>query len=158
MRHNYQPQETPYTCGPASLKNCMLHYKVDVTESEVRKLCGTKKNEGTNEYQLEQAAISLGFKVRFIESKSPNVFKRKLSKGFSEGKVYIVSTEDHNHWISAVEYYNRKIKIVDSDYKKYVHKSILQYITFKQLLETSYCYNKFQKIKTCFALELEIDG
>lgn len=156
MRHNYKKQEKTYSCGPAAIRNCLIHFNIFVTERAIRKQCNVTDTSGTNEDQLIQGCEYYGFNVTEIETRSIDVFKRKISKGLKQGKVYIASTEHHNHWVCILDYKNRKVKIVDSDYRKYVDKSIVQYITFKQLLETAHSYNKFDGIKTCYALELEL--
>lgn len=153
-KHIYKTQESDYTCGPVSIRNCLLHSGVKVSEYSIRKVCGTKKYEVANERQLKKACKHFGFNVREIEVKSTEYFRRILKIGFKQGKVYIVSTEAYNHWIPVLSYQCGKLKIVDTDYKKYVKKSIVQEITFKQLIETVYSYNKFDRQKSCYALEL----
>ena len=154
MRHNYKPQERDYSCGPAALRNCLIHFGYSITEKTIRKVCEANK-EGTDEEGMYNGCFHFGFDPIELYSISPEVFKRKIIKGLKQGKVYIVSVEDGNHWISALEYKGRKIKIVDSDYRRF-GKSIVQYLTSNQLINTSFCYDKFNKKKTFYAIELTL--
>lgn len=154
MRHNYKPQEREYSCGPAALRNCLIHFGKDITEKTVRMACETKK-DGTDEDELIAGCEHFGFETKEIVSVSPNVFKRRLLKGLKNGKVFIVSSADHNHWIPVLEYKNRKLKVVDSDYQK-EKKSIVQYITTKQMVDMTFCYDKFTNKKQFYALELSL--
>lgn len=153
MRHSYKPQEKSYTCGPAAIRNCLIHFGVELTEETIRKVCDTRK-DGTDETSIIEACEYYGFETKEIESKSTDVFRRKISKGLKAGKVYIASTDSHCHWISVLEYKNRKLKIIDSDFRE-EGKSILQYITFKEFVEMAFGYDKFDKTKTCYAIELK---
>ncbi len=155
MNHNFKAQEKDYSCGATALRNCLIHFTgQDVSEKTIRKYCNTKQ-DGTDEDDLSDGAELFGFDVRQIKTKSINIFKRKIIKGLKNGKVFIISTEAHNHWIAVVEYSKRKVKIVDSDYQKYTDKSIVQYITMKELADTTFGYDKFDKEKYYYFLELD---
>lgn len=56
-------------CGPASLKIILSYYGIEKSEKELAGLCETKKNLGTNDRGIKNAAESLGFKVK-IKNKS----------------------------------------------------------------------------------------
>lgn len=58
-------QETLHAnmCGPATLKMVLDYYGVNKTEAKIAKLCGTRKDLGTNDKGIKEAAESLGFKV-----------------------------------------------------------------------------------------------
>jgi predicted double-glycine peptidase len=57
-------------CGPASLKILLSYYGVDKSERELAKLCGTKKDLGTDDWGIKKAAESLGFKVKIKNNSS----------------------------------------------------------------------------------------
>lgn len=57
-------------CGPASLKILLSYYKVEKSEKELAKLCGTKKDLGTDDQGIKMAAESLGFKVKIKNNSS----------------------------------------------------------------------------------------
>jgi predicted double-glycine peptidase len=65
-------QETLYAsmCGPAALKIVLDYYGVNKTEQELAKLCGVKKNLGTDDQSLKKAAESLGFKAEIHNNSS----------------------------------------------------------------------------------------
>ncbi len=72
-------QKTPWTCGPAALRFILSHYNINITESELAKLSGTKKGVGTTLLNLKQSAESLGVKTkgqhwnwaRLLQEKNP---------------------------------------------------------------------------------------
>lgn len=146
----YFPQETNYSCGASALRNCLSHFGIVLTERYLRSKCNTNK-EGTEPEDLYSACENY-FNVREIFSISPNVFQRRISKGLKQGKVFIVSTDSHWHWISVLEYYKRKVLIIDSDYDK----GLKHWITMKQLIELSFGYEKNEDKKSFYALELEM--
>lgn len=51
-------QETLYAgmCGPASLKIALDYYGVQKSEKELAKLCGVKKDLGTDDKNIKKAA------------------------------------------------------------------------------------------------------
>lgn len=51
-------------CGPASLKIVLDYYGIDKEEKDLAKLCGTKKDLGTDDQGIKKAAERLGFKVK----------------------------------------------------------------------------------------------
>lgn len=57
-------------CGPASLKILLSYYGVDKDEKELARLCGTKKDLGTDDQGIKKAAESLGFKVKIKNNSS----------------------------------------------------------------------------------------
>lgn len=88
-------------CGPASLKIVLDYYGAEKTEKELAKLCGAKKDLGTDERRIKRAAESLGFRVqikndsnfkdieKWLDKKVPvivNWFTRG-SQGYSESDV-----------------------------------------------------------------------
>src|SRR3990167_6340765 len=54
-------------CGPASLKIVLAYYGVHKSEKELARLCQHSKKLGVTNEQMEQAARSLGFRVRSEE-------------------------------------------------------------------------------------------
>ena len=145
----YFPQEKGFSCGASALRNCLSHFGITLTEAYLRKVCNTNKDDGTSFDDLYEASQNY-FDVNEIVSISPNVFQRRITKGLKNGKVYIISVDNHQHWISCVEYYNRKVKIIDSDWEK----GVVHWITMRQLVEMSFCYDKNSDRKEFLALEL----
>jgi len=57
-------QQTPWTCGPAALRFVLAHYGIEITETRLAELSGTKINVGTTLLGLKQSAESLGVKTK----------------------------------------------------------------------------------------------
>jgi predicted double-glycine peptidase len=59
-------QETLFRsyCGPAALKILLSYYGVEKSEKELAKLCGTRKELGTDGQGIKRVAESLGLKVK----------------------------------------------------------------------------------------------
>jgi len=81
-------------CGPASLKILLSYYGVDKSENELAKLCGTKKDLGTDDQGIKKSAESLGFKVKIKNNSSFKDIERWLDKGtpvivnwFTRGRI-----------------------------------------------------------------------
>jgi ABC-type bacteriocin/lantibiotic exporter with double-glycine peptidase domain len=155
MNHNYKLPETEFSCGATALRNCIIHtVGQDISEKTVRKYCSTNKG-GTDEIGLIEGCQHFGFIPVEYEGKSFNVFKRKIYKGLREGKVFIVSTEHHGHWVAILDKKGKRVKVIDGDYRKYEDRSIVQYITMKELSNTAFGYDKFEKKSYYYFLELK---
>lgn len=67
-------------CGPASLKILLSYYGIEKSEKELAKLCGTKKDLGTDDQGIKKAAESFGFKVRIKNNSSFKDIEKWLDK------------------------------------------------------------------------------
>jgi len=153
----YKSQATEFSCGASALRNVLIHFKIaDVTEKTVRKACETTKENGTTEAGLLQGAEYYGLKTREWESISPSVFAVKISKALRDGKVVILNSDALQHWIVALEYSNRKIRIIDSMFKE-SKKSIDQWVTLKQLTEMCHCYDRERGKKYFYGIECWVE-
>jgi len=81
-------------CGPASLKIVLNYYGVEKSEKELAKLCGAKKDLGTDALGIKRAAESLGFKVRIKNNSGFKDIEDWLKKGvpvivdwFTRGRI-----------------------------------------------------------------------
>lgn len=68
-------------CGPASLKIVLDYYGVVKEEKELAKMCGTKKDLGTDDQGLKTAAEKLGFKVKIKDNSNFRDIEKWLDKG-----------------------------------------------------------------------------
>lgn len=149
----YKPQEKDYSCGASALRNAILHFKIaDVTEKTVRNICNTTRKNGTNENGLLEGAWYYGFETNEWEVKSPQVFKRKVTKALRAGRVIILNSDGLQHWILAIEYQNRKVRVIDSMYRE-AKKSIDQWLTLKQLAEMCNCFDRERNSKYFYGIE-----
>lgn len=110
-------------CGPASLKIILAYYGIDKTEKELYKLCGTKRNLGTDDMGLRKAAEHLGFKVKIKNSSSFKDIERWLDKGvpvivnwFTRGrKDYSESDVADGHYSVVAGIDNKSIYLQDPE-------------------------------------------
>lgn len=133
----YKAPETNFTCLVSGFRNCLIKLEFKASERYLRKLMKVDKTHGAGLAYPRNLIrgikyYDLDFKINY--STSPNIFKRKLLKALKNNKVCLILIEDCNHWISALEYKNKRIKIVDGDFKKYAHKNIVQEMTPKEIV------------------------
>lgn len=144
----WKPQKTRFTCGPASFLNCLLTFGISSTEEKLREIMKTTKY-GTDERGFIRAAKFYGLSHRQHYTRSPLVFKRKILKALNLGHPCILITENGQHWVSAVEYSKRKIKIIDP-----VEKKMEMFLTSNQIIKLAFNYEKLSKNSYYYFLEL----
>jgi ABC-type bacteriocin/lantibiotic exporter with double-glycine peptidase domain len=152
----FKQQETHFTCGPAAIRNCLIQLGIEPpSELNMRVFCNTDK-EGTNMSGLKSGAKHSGLLFKEIYSRSSDVFGRKLLKALKAGHPCIILVDSTTHWIAAVQYKKRKIKIVDGEYAANRRK-IEQDLTLKELKLMAHNFNKFNKKDYFHFLELWLD-
>ena len=151
----YHKQINDYTCGSTALVNVMKDFGIELTEKYIRRLLGTNK-EGTDGFSILMVAEDYNFETKEVKSKSIDVFKRKLIKDLKLGYKIILITDNNQHWISVLGYYNRKTKIVDSRYADELKKPIVQYVTAKQLADRSHNYDLETNVKEFYYIALKL--
>ena len=67
-------------CGPASLKIVLDYYGAEKSEKELAKLCGARKDLGTDERGIKRAAESLGFRVQIKNNSNFKDIEKWLDK------------------------------------------------------------------------------
>src|ERR1051325_7282867 len=83
------------------------------SERRIRNLCGTDKLYGTDEKKLFKALKQLGFKYKIIYNRSESAFKQRILYNLKKNNKLILLTDNELHWISVIEYKNKKITIID---------------------------------------------
>jgi ABC-type bacteriocin/lantibiotic exporter with double-glycine peptidase domain len=130
-------QETKFTCGPASIRNCLLTMGYNFSERKIRRLAGTDKINGTNEKRLTRALKHLGFDSREIYNKSESAFKQRLLYNLKKGNKLIILTDHEDHWISVVDYENKYLRVIDPQEKR-----VKKMLTPKELSRWCLNFNK----------------
>ena len=110
-------------CGPASLKIVLAYYGIDKEEKELAKLCGTKKDLGTDDQGIKRAAESLGFKVKIKNSSNFKEIEKWLDKKvpvivswFTRGRMdYIDSDVADGHYSVVCGLDDKNIYIQDPE-------------------------------------------
>lgn len=148
----YFPQETPFSCGASAVRNILKQFNIVKSEKYLRKLCNTNEN-GTETINIIKAIKSFNLNAIEHQTKSLRRFLCLLINGLKENKKFIISVDNNQHWICAIQYYNKKVKIVDSDFL--IERKILApELNSKQLISMAYNYDKFNDKKYFHFIEV----
>ncbi len=149
----YKLQEKKFSCGSAAIRNCLLKLGKDISESYIRQLSNTTSN-GTDENNLFIAIEALGFEYKSYQTKSGQVFSKHLLKALKSGNTCIIATDSYFHWIAAVEYHKRKIKIIDSVFKE-SDKSHKQNLLMSILKNMCLCFDRSTLKSSYYIIEIK---
>nr|HMS65608.1 cysteine peptidase family C39 domain-containing protein [Ignavibacteria bacterium] len=86
----YYRQQTKFTCGPASIRNCLLALGYFYSERKIRLLTGTDRENGTNEKKIFKALKNLGFDFKEFSNISGNAFTQKVLYNVKKGNKLII--------------------------------------------------------------------
>jgi len=109
----FHRQETAFSCGPASIRNCLLAMGYNHSERKIRKLAGSDKVNGTNEKKLLRALRALGFKYKELYNKSESAFKQRVIYNLKRKNKLVILTDHEDHWISVIDYRSKHLKVID---------------------------------------------
>jgi ABC-type bacteriocin/lantibiotic exporter with double-glycine peptidase domain len=137
----YYHQQTKFTCGPASIRNCLLALGYIYSEKRIRYFTGTDRESGTNEKKIFRALKSLGFEYKEFFNKSEQAFRQRVIYNIKKGNKLIILTDHEDHWISVVDYSGRKLEVIDPERKR-----IRIELTPKELGKWCLNFNKYSKI------------
>lgn len=133
-------QQTKFTCGPASIRNCLLSLGFICSEKRIRNFTGTDRENGTDEKKIFRALKRLGFNFKEFFNKSEQAFRQRVIYNLKKGNKLIILTDHEDHWISIVDYSNRKLQVIDPERKK-----IKTELTPKELSKWCLNFNKHTK-------------
>lgn len=103
MNVPYVQQQTPYSCGPASLSMIFLFYDIKKTEEELSSRLKTSKKYGTKHRDMIRVAREEGFYV-FENDDSSIVEISGLLKHYIPVIVHFVEpSENDNHYAVVVQ-------------------------------------------------------
>lgn len=111
-------QQTRFTCGPASIRNCLLALGYIYSERKIREIAGTDRINGTNEKKIFRALKRLGFQHKGFSNRTKGAFLQRIIYNLKKGNKLIILTNHEDHWISVVDYSNKKLRIIDPDEKR----------------------------------------
>ncbi len=127
-------QQTKFTCGPASIRNCLLALGFIFSERRIREIAGTDRQNGTSERKIFRALRSLGFDFKGFSNKSESAFMQRIIYNLKKGNKLIILTDHEDHWVSIVGYSNKKLHVIDPQEKR-----IKLYLTPKEM--SRWCLN-----------------
>ncbi|MFZ1462343.1 MAG: cysteine peptidase family C39 domain-containing protein [Ignavibacteria bacterium] len=111
----YYHQQTKFTCGPASIRNCLLAFVYIYSEKKIRDYTNTSRDSGTNERKIFRALKKLGFSYKEFFNKSEQAFRQRIIYNLKKGNKIIILTDHEDHWISVVDYSNKKLEVIDPE-------------------------------------------
>jgi ABC-type bacteriocin/lantibiotic exporter with double-glycine peptidase domain len=111
------------------------------SERMIRRLCGSNKVNGTNEKQIRRAVRALDFRSKVFYNKSESAFKQRVVYNLRKGNKLIILTDNEGHWISLVDYKNKRLRVIDPA----EHKKVRKEFTPKELSDWCRNFNKRTK-------------
>ncbi len=139
----YYHQQTKFTCGPASIRNCLLAFGYIYSEKKIRDFTNTSRDSGTNERKIFRALKKLGFSYKEFFNKSERAFRQRIIYNLKKGNKIIILTDHEDHWISVVDYSNKKLEVIDPERRR-----IRLELTPKEL--GKWCLNFNKQSKTTY--------
>lgn len=136
----FRKQETEFTCGPASIRNCLISLGYKHSERLIRKLTGSDRQAGTSDKKIRKALRALGFKFKELYNKDQYAFKQRVIYNLKSGNKLIILTNHEDHWISVIDYYNKYLLVIDPEEKRIKKK-----LTPKELAKWCLNFNKRNK-------------
>jgi len=106
-------QELSYSCGAATVLNCLKLFDKHTEEPFLRKLCNTTKN-GTDEKGIVSALHKFKLKTKECEFTNFKIAFSFILNSLSLGCPLILCFDKWAHWVLAAGKLNKKIIIIDS--------------------------------------------
>ncbi len=136
----YFRQETKFTCGPASIRNCLLSLGHSYSERRIRSFAESNRENGTSEKKIFRALRGLGYRYKEFYNRSEAAFKQRVTYNLRKGNKLIILTDHEDHWISLVDYSNKRVEVIDPEQKR-----LKMLLTPKELSKWCLNFNKRNK-------------
>ena len=107
-------QEKIYSCGPATIRNTLRAFGHRVSEGQIRTLCGTTPEEGTDSPEMIYGLRELGYTVNEYASMNKKAAWQWLHGCLIHGKAVILCVHAWEHWVVAVGSFGDRVTIIDS--------------------------------------------
>ena len=140
MRKVYDNQKTQFTCGVASLRNCLASLGRVTTEHYLRQFTKTSRKKGTSPKGILRALKKLGYEGKEIKNHTYEPFVRRLKRQVKQGNPIILLTDHEDHYVAIINYSERKFYILDPQRDQPLNK----FLTAKEM--GAWC-NNFSKKK-----------
>ena len=114
----FHKQETAFSCGPASIRNCLLSMGYYHSERKIRTLAHSDRINGTSEKKLIRAIKGLGFDYKVLYNKSESAFKQRVVYNIRHSNKLVILTDHEDHWISVINYSNKYLEVIDPEQKR----------------------------------------
>jgi len=144
----FSKQETTYSCGCASIRNCLKSMGEIHSERKIRELTGATKINGTSYKQIKSALTIFGHNSKKFTSFNDLTFKKRITRELKKGNKIILLTDHEEHWISLIDYENRKVTVIDSQR----NKRLKHFLSLKDLAVWALNFNKQNGEKYFFGI------
>ena len=118
-KYPFSRQETIKDCAPASLQMIIKYYNGYTSIERLRNLMKTDKN-GTNAYNLIEAAKTLGFEAYGIKTKLEQLNKDNL---ILPAIAHVVINNSYTHFVVIYDIDYKKKKIIIGDPASKIYKT-----------------------------------
>src|SRR4051812_40956908 len=107
VRRRLQCQPNGWSCGPSALRHALLVYGHNVSVRRLAKIAGTTRRDGTPEAALQQAAGLLGYRLRKVLFRDPELARAGLRNHLATGVPALLPVDKDEggwgaHWIVVV--------------------------------------------------------
>lgn len=107
------PQPNNWSCGPTSLRHCLLARGRDIDVAKLAKWAGSTRT-GTDDDQLIAAALRAGHDLKPMTRRSSGTAKRLIVSRLKKGNPLILCVERWSHWIVVLHHGTRGFLVLDS--------------------------------------------
>lgn len=84
-----------------------------VAERRVRKLAGTTKKDGTDDWQMLEAIRALGLTAEPLLSESRSAAWAFVRSSLSSGRAVAICVDDYEHWVTIIGLVGDRVIVAD---------------------------------------------
>lgn len=105
-------QQQTWSCGPAALRNALRTLGKNVSEAQVRKVCGTDQT-GTDEVGLMAGARELGFVAVPNHTRDVHTAWAFVRSNVLDGRPCILCMDSWGHWVTVIGIVGERVILID---------------------------------------------
>ena len=117
---SFYPQPYKYQCGPFALKYALVMLGRFESENQIGIKAGSTWWYGTDEIGLAKAAKFYNCKMKYFRREKPDDAIKALIEQLKNGYPCILSVDNWEHWLTVVNYQQRKFIVTDSSLDKVI--------------------------------------
>jgi len=137
---SFYPQPNSYQCGPFALKYAFVMLGIFKSEDQIAKVAGSTWWEGTDEIGLSRAARRYRCRLTHFSSGDPDTARKALNKKIKKGIPCVLSVNNWEHWLTAINYSSGKYVVVDSGMD-----DVINVVSARKLMRLWKYYDNYEK-------------
>lgn len=98
-----RPQRNNWSCGPMSLRYCLLAKGIDADDRKIANWAGSTRS-GTDEKKLARATKKLGMRLVMHQRRTPESAHKLILSCLKRGDPVLLCVENWSHWIAVVHH------------------------------------------------------